>query len=510
MGLFATGNKLNIKSTKRLKTQILRRPALQFIKDIYKKYPEVNVYLVGGAVRDYFLDRKVYDLDFVVTGIKGSVLEKFLARRGDIKKVGRVFGIFKFKPKDIKQAPHYDIALPRTEKSTGPRYQDFKVTSNSQYTIKEDLRRRDFNINAMAVDLKTGELIDPHKGLESLRLGELKTVRDPFKRFREDHTRLLRALRFAVVLDFDFCRKTWDALRELLPNIQSTVRVGDKMLPVVPRETIAREFLKAFHANPVRTITLYRRSGALKFLIPEVLKLEGVEQGYGPGMRAWDAWEQTLHVLSNLPQNAPLELQLAVLFSKTGKVIVREKKSGRTVFPEYQSASAEVFLNTVKKLRMSSTARTSKYWVDQKLIAWLIEQHVLIFRRDVRRLKRSVIFQRLVQNPKRGRLLVRLFIAEATALPYKKKRQRMQLIRVLQWRIKRVTTIARRLDITDKTSLVSGDFIQKELKLDQGPLVGAYLKEAQSFALNYMLRNKQKPNRVRIIRHLKKFKPNTK
>src|SRR3989338_7107095 len=146
---------------------------MPFIKGLSRRYPKAEIFLVGGAVRDLMLNRPTTDFDFVLRHVSKNDLQKFLAKHGKVNLVGKRFGVFKFRPKGWA-GEEIDIALPRTEHSlnfTGA-YRDFKIQSNAKLKIEDDLSRRDFTINAMAIkisqisNLKSQNyLVDPFGGL---------------------------------------------------------------------------------------------------------------------------------------------------------------------------------------------------------------------------------------------------------------------------------------------------------------------------------------------------------
>ncbi len=233
--------------------------------------------MVGGAVRDAILGRPTKDYDFVVRGVSKAELQKFLASQGKVNLVGKRFGVFKFRPKGWV-GEEIDIALPRTEHSIGltGAYRDFKINSNASLKIEDDLSRRDFTINAMAFRLAptsyklipTSYLIDPFNGLNDLRKGIIRTVGNPDTRFREDYSRMLRAIRFACQLDFEIETKTWKSVIKNIINLNK--KIGGER--VVPPEVIAKELVKAVSHNPVWAIELLDKSGAVKQLFPELLR----------------------------------------------------------------------------------------------------------------------------------------------------------------------------------------------------------------------------------------------
>src|SRR3989338_3459153 len=186
------------------------------LAELVKTRPQAEVYLVGGAVRDILLGKKVTDSDLLVAGVPGDELEDFLALRGRVVFAGKRFGIWKFREID-KRETIYDIALPRTEFSLHKlgMYRDFAIKTNPFLPIEEDLGRRDFTVNAMAFNLVSRELIDPHNGRADLEKKLIRSVDGASDRFREDYSRLLRALRFATQLRFKIEEETWTRLREI-------------------------------------------------------------------------------------------------------------------------------------------------------------------------------------------------------------------------------------------------------------------------------------------------------
>ncbi len=253
----------------------MRLPNFPFIDALLKRFPKAGVYLVGGAVRDAMMKRPTKDFDFVVRNIAAKNLKKFLASLGRVDLVGKRFGVFKFRPtsnvKRQKSNVTYDIALPRTEKAgmTGG-YRDFDVQSDPELPLEKDLARRDFTVNAMAWDLKRKRLVDPFNGKGDLKRKTIRAVGDPDARFREDHSRMLRALRFAVTLGFKIERNTWKAIIRHISHVNDEVG-GHR---TVAYEVAAREFMKAFSADPVKTMRLWRKGGALSELLPELAAMK--------------------------------------------------------------------------------------------------------------------------------------------------------------------------------------------------------------------------------------------
>ena len=253
---------------------IVHEASLRFFPSFLKDHPEARLYMVGGAVRDAILGRKTKDFDFVIAGVPAKDLERWFAKHGSMDLTGRNFGVYKFLPHGSLEKTFVDIALPRTEQATEGSlggYKDFETQSDAQLDITTDLARRDFTINAMAYDVRGMRLVDPYGGLEDLKSKTIRAVGDAARRFREDLSRILRAIRFASELAFFIEPHTWEALRKTVPLLNITRARADGVTQfVVPRETIGKELAKALAANPQRTLEMLRTSGIFSFVLPEV------------------------------------------------------------------------------------------------------------------------------------------------------------------------------------------------------------------------------------------------
>ncbi|MEK7545448.1 MAG: hypothetical protein AAB554_00050 [Patescibacteria group bacterium] len=248
-------------------------PIAEILKRWSEELPGSRWHVVGGAVRDALLGRALGDIDILVAGVEPVALAKFLEARGSVDFVGRTFGVFKFTPNDGSAS--LDIALPRREKPAGTGgYRDVATHADPHMPIEDDLARRDFTVNAMAWHVvrerrATGEaaggtLIDPYGGQEDIAKKILRAVGDPTMRFQEDYTRMLRALRFAIQLDFGIEAATWNALRASMTHVNET-RHGGRL---VPYELVSRELVKSLEAAPIRASELWTDAGAVEALLP--------------------------------------------------------------------------------------------------------------------------------------------------------------------------------------------------------------------------------------------------
>ncbi len=215
----------------------------------------MQIYLVGGAVRDKLLGLPVKDRDWVVTG---ATPEEMLAK--GFKPTGKDFPVF-LHPKSKEE-----YALARTERKSGRGYKGFVFHTAPDITLEDDLRRRDLTINAIAED-ETGKLIDPFGGEADLKEKRLRHVSSAFV---EDPLRLLRVARFAATLGFTIADETIALLK--------TLSASDELESLVP-ERVWGELEKALSGkDPTRFILVLRACDALAKLFPEIDVLFGIPQ----------------------------------------------------------------------------------------------------------------------------------------------------------------------------------------------------------------------------------------
>ncbi|MGC9492541.1 multifunctional CCA addition/repair protein, partial [Vibrio genomosp. F10] len=266
----------------------------------------MQVYLVGGAVRDQLLNIDVYDKDWVVVG---SSPNEMLAQ--GFSAVGKDFPVF-LHPK-TKQ----EHALARTERKTGAGYKGFECYFSADVTLEEDLLRRDLTINAIAQD-KQGNYIDPYGGQKDLDQRILRHVSDAFT---EDPLRVLRVARFAAKLkhlDFSIAPETMALMKTISAS-------GE--LEQLTAERVWQEWHKSLSTNdPQEFLSVLQECGALNVVIPEISRLFGV-----PQPEKWHPEIDTgIHTLMVAQQAALLSPSLPVRFASQvhdlGKGITPEKE----------------------------------------------------------------------------------------------------------------------------------------------------------------------------------------
>lgn len=333
---------------------------LNFIQKLFKSNGEV--YLVGGNVRDHLLNIPHKDFDLLVRKIPYSSLIELLKPFGNVSSVGKSFGIVKFRPKNMLEL-EFDFSLPRIEKSTGAGHRDFDVDFNPEIPVKDDLARRDFTINAMAIDLSSEEIIDPFSGQSDLKKGIIRQV---FKdTFVQDPLRLLRAVQFSARFEFPVEPETLDAMKQ-----------HAKLIQTVSKERIIEEIRKLFMAEyPSKGFDLMRETGILKIIFPFIEKMIGVLQ---PMKKNEDVYKHTMKVLDaarsadEMENPGSIDIMFSALLHDTGKpgTVRYDDNKERTTFYGHQIVSMRIAKKWLQEYRVTNIG------VNPDKIITLIENHM--------------------------------------------------------------------------------------------------------------------------------------
>ncbi|MGC9403110.1 multifunctional CCA addition/repair protein [Vibrio genomosp. F10 str. 9ZC157] len=312
----------------------------------------MQVYLVGGAVRDQLLNIDVYDKDWVVVG---SSPNEMLAQ--GFSAVGKDFPVF-LHPK-TKQ----EHALARTERKTGAGYKGFECYFSADVTLEEDLLRRDLTINAIAQD-KQGNYIDPYGGQKDLDQRILRHVSDAFT---EDPLRVLRVARFAAKLkhlDFSIAPETMALMKTISAS-------GE--LEQLTAERVWQEWHKSLSTNdPQEFLSVLQECGALNVVIPEISRLFGV-----PQPEKWHPEIDTgIHTLMVAQQAALLSPSLPVRFAS------QVHDLGKGITPEKEWPSHKMHCHTGIKLIKTLCNRVRVPNEFKELAVLVCEQHSNIHRAD--------------------------------------------------------------------------------------------------------------------------------
>ncbi len=497
--------------------RVLKNVDFAFISNLARRFPKAQIYLVGGIVRDALLNRESKDYDFVICGVAHKELENFLNDYGRVDYVGRVFGVYKFLPKSSKMEEPLDIALPRKEQAWGTGgYRDVQTQSDPFLPIEDDLSRRDFTINAMALRIEglglrglpraksrvqgSGLLIDPFGGMKDVKNKTIRAVGDPRARFKEDYSRMLRGLRFASELNFTFEPETWRAINELMPKI-SEKRMpfdkargeegGEKEELVVPMETVAKELVKAFTANPPKAFDLFYESGATVALMPELLAMRGCPQPKNFHAEG-DVWTHTRLALTILKSpayrrafgNEPPEadLALAVLFHDIAKPVTIQTPETHGVdrirFNEHDTIGADMARKIIERLRLSAAPGFN---VSADRVHWLILHHLILVHGAAEIMKASTVEKYFFNPVWPSDNLLKLIFADGSATIFEESgKAELNHFKAIKKRIAELKRGPKKKTLP--LPLLNGLDVMGELKIKPGPRVGevlTLLREAQ-------------------------------
>ena len=269
----------------------------------------LECYVVGGYVRDIFLERPSNDIDVVVvgSGIKvAEELKRLVGKKAHLS-VFKNFGTaqVKFRQKGVE----YEVEFVGARKESYSHDSRKPVVENG--TLEDDQNRRDFTINAMAICLnkaRFGELVDPFNGLADLEDGIIATPLEPGITFSDDPLRMMRCIRFATQLNFEIEQETFDALQRMADRIKivSGERIKDELNKIImaPHPSIGFEYLQ--------------RSGLLQIILPELSALDIVEEKNGRKHK--NNFYHTLEVLENVCLHSDnLWLRWAAILHDVGK-----------------------------------------------------------------------------------------------------------------------------------------------------------------------------------------------
>lgn len=307
----------------------------------------MEIFQVGGAVRDRLLGREVQDRDWVVVGATAADL---LAQ--GYRQVGRDFPVF------LHPATHEEYALARTERKQGTGYRGFEFDTASTVTLQQDLARRDLTINAIAEDAN-GQLIDPFDGRIDLAHGVLRHVTAAFS---EDPLRVLRVARFAARFDYRIAPETL--------ALMTTMSASGELSTLAP-ERVWRELERALsEPHPARFIEVLHACGALAALFPTIARLFGIPQP----PRHHPEIDTGVHLLLALSESARLNTPVAVRFA----VLLHDLGKGETTpetlpsHPGHELASARLASEFCTRFRVPAAVR--------EIAVLVAEYHVKIHR----------------------------------------------------------------------------------------------------------------------------------
>ncbi|MFJ9563479.1 CCA tRNA nucleotidyltransferase [Streptomyces fuscichromogenes] len=428
--------------------------------DLARRFQEAgfSLALVGGSVRDALLGRLGNDLDFTTDARPEDVLKIVRPWADAVWEVGIAFGTVgvqkearvgdAVRPFQIEVTTYRSEAYDRTSRKPEVSYGD---------SIEEDLVRRDFTVNAMAVALPEKQFIDPHGGLEDLALGVLRTPGTPEDSFSDDPLRMMRAARFAAQLDFEVAPEVVAAMKDMAGRLEivSAERVRDELNKLV------------LSAHPRKGLALLVDTGLADHVLPELpaLRLESDEHH-----RHKDVYDHTLIVVEQamaLENDGPdLTLRLAALFHDIGKPRTRRfEKDGRVSFHHHEVVGAKMTKRRMTALKYSNDL--------VKDVSQLVELHLRFHGYGAGEWTDSAV-RRYVRDA--GPLLDRLHKLTRSDCTTRNKRKALMLSRAYDGLEERIAELQEREELDAIRPDLDGNQIMEILGIRPGPEVGQAYK----------------------------------
>ena len=318
------------------------------VKEILDRFEKsgFEIYIVGGVVRDILLDKPLYDWDFTTNATPEQILELYPDAFYDNK-----FGTVGIENKDGGRP--FEITTFRTDHGYSDSRHPDKVAWGSH--LQEDLLRRDFTINAMAISPQM-ELIDLHGGQEDLKNRVIRCVGDANERFNEDALRMMRAVRIAAQLQFTIEQATLQAIQAKASMIKhvSWERIRDELLKIMASDYAADGYL------------ILKNSGLGKEILPEMEATFEVEQKSPDRHHIYDVGTHSVEALRHCANPDPI-IRLATLLHDAGKVKTQKIfPDGRITFYNHEMESTKIAEKIADRLRLSNKDKDKLV----KLVRW--------------------------------------------------------------------------------------------------------------------------------------------
>ena len=422
------------------------------VKFVIEKLQKASfeAYIVGGCVRDFLLGIEPKDWD-VTTNAKPEEIQKVFPDSFYENNFLTVTARTGSKKPELAEI---EITTYRFE----AKYSDKRHPDEVKYAekLEDDLSRRDFTINAMAMDEKK-KVIDLFEGQKDLKNKIIRTVGKPEERFNEDALRMLRAVRFATVLDFKIEEKTKEAIKE-----------NSIWLEAISKERIRDEFVKIIMADKAADgIELLRELGLLKYIIPELLENYGVAQNKH---HIYDCYQHAVKALEFCAKkNLNLEVRLASLLHDIGKPKSKSGEGENATFYNHEMIGAKMTFQILNNLKFSKK--------EVEKITKLVRFHLFYYNVDevgeasVRRLVKNVGPENM-EELLQVRQADRIGSGVPKAEPYK--------LRHLKYLVERVS----KDPISVKMLKINGNDLMKILEEKPGPKIGQILDILLGYVLD--------------------------
>ena len=427
------------------------------VKNIIGKLEDAGfeAYIVGGCVRDFLLEKDAKDWD-VTTNAKPEEIQNIFPNSFYENSFLTVTVRTGSKKPELTEI---EITTYRSE----AKYSDKRHPDEVKYAekLEDDLSRRDFTINALAMDLNK-KIVDLFDGQKDLKNRTIKTVGNPEERFNEDALRMLRAVRFATTLNF-----------EIEENTKKAIKKNSIWLEAVSKERIRDEFVKIIMADPSTGsgpsagIDLLRELGLLKYIVPELLENYGVPQNKH---HTYDCYTHAIKALEfAAKKKLNLEVRLASLLHDIGKPRAKNGEGENATFYNHEMIGAKMTFQILNNLKFSKK--------EVEKITKLVRFHLFYY--NVDEVKEASV-RRLVKNVGPENMEELLQVRQADRIGSGVPKAEPYKLRHLKYLIEKVS----KDPISVKMLKINGNDLMKILKIEPGPKIGQILDILLGYVLD--------------------------
>jgi poly(A) polymerase/tRNA nucleotidyltransferase (CCA-adding enzyme) len=448
-----------------------------------------EAYLVGGCVRDLLMsqilsgtegDKEPKDWDITTNAKPEQIIDLFEKTIYE-NAFGTVGVCIPTSANVSHETLKYNV-VEVTPYRIETKYSDFRHPDEVKFSdkLEDDLKRRDFTINAMALSCK-GQLIDLFNGVKDIKNKILRTVGEPEDRFREDALRMLRAVRFAVQLGFSVSHE-----------VSESIFKNANLIKKISAERIHDEFVKIIMSKtPSAGIVMLEKFGLLKNIIPELEEEIDCEQF---GEHIFNVWDHSLHALQHAAnKNWPLEIRLSALFHDIGKPRSRRIVSPSASVKKYTFYGHEI-IGARMVIKILERLKFSRKEID--LMEKLVRNHM--FFSDPEQITLSAV-RRTIAKVGRENIWLLMNVRECDRVGMKKKEAPYRLRRYFA-----MIEEALRDPISVRQLKINGDFMIKDIGINPGPRMGwilhalleEVLEDPKKNTLEYLKDKAQKLNKL--------------
>ena len=415
-----------------------------------------EIALVGGSVRDLVLGREPKDLDFT-TNARPEQIKSLVKDWSDVMwTAGEKYGTIAFR----KRGYVLEVTTYRSEEYVDGSRKPVVAFGDS---IEDDLLRRDFTLNAMALKLPDGELVDPANGISALGQGVLETPGEPESIFADDPLRMIRAIRFSAQYGFTISDEAGMAMYAMRHQIG-----------IVAHERIREEFVKALSSpRPRQAVTDLVEYGLAVYVLPEFEKLDHMQSP-----KHKDVYEHSLKVLENavaLETDGPdFVLRFAALMHDVGKPDTRRFETGRVTFWNHDAVGARLVRHRMRTMAFNKN--------DVEAVSKLVELHMRFYGYGEQSWSDAAVRRYATDAGDQLSRLIALTRADVTT---KNRNKAKRISRLCDDLKKRVEELSQEEELKKLRPHLNGNEVMELLDLKPGPDVG----EATRFLLDHRIEN---------------------